>query len=173
MDSKFKESILKRIAEIEVPKDIAECPYIPLGKGVLLKKDSSDGMRMNKAGILVPVASQKFQNQARIIALGPDCSDYLKVGLSVKYNYMTDIATDIDGEDYVLNNEHSIEGIVLDAKRVNILHKAPSANELRREEASSLVSRAIKLKREEFDNNEDKRIDLSKNRKKTIFSKTK
>lgn len=176
MNQQINEALVKRIQEIKIPKDFENINlgYIPLGKGVLLKKEVSQGLRQTHGGLLVAEVSASYQHKARIVALGPLCSQYLKVGLLVTYNGMTDIETIIHDEKYVLNNEISIEGIIEDVKNVNVLFEAPSPKELKRVEKIKENVRVIKGMRKDADNKEDEYEEKVKNKRKNpITSKYK
>ena len=172
----INQELAKRIQAIPVPEKYKNINigYIPLGKGVIIEKETEKGLTQTSGGILVPVVKSNFVSQGRIVALGPLCSEYLKLGLLVKYNSMTDITTEINNNHYVINSEISIEGIIEDIKSVSIKFEGPSAKEVRREEKASENRRVISTLRKDAKNKEDEYEEKIKDKRKNpITSKYK
>lgn len=127
MNEVFKNEIIKRIQAIVVPEDLANIRIgaIPLGKGIFLSKITG-GQRTTESGIILPEMKSTWQQIGRIVALGPDCSENLKLGLLVTYNAMADIETLIHGKSYIITNEVCIESVIEDVENVQVLPKMPS-----------------------------------------------
>lgn len=159
MNDKFKNEVIERIQSIVVPEDLVNIKIgaIPLGKGVILSKVKG-GERMSESGIILPEMKSTWQQIARIVALGPDCSQNLKTGLLVTYNSMADIETVIHGKSYIIANEVSIEVIIEDEQNTVVVPKMPkneSPEALDRAERNSTFKQGIKNIRKKGENDND------------------
>jgi|688.fasta_scaffold00323_23 co-chaperonin GroES (HSP10) len=169
----INQQLAKRIQAIKVPLDLVKSNVnvIPLGKSVLLQRVKG-GERKSETGLIIPDAVSTQEFTARIIALGPECSDYLKVGLLVIYNSMANLESIINGKPYLMTHESSIYYIVLDEEAQ--VKAAPESSEQKRRNAK-IQTQAATLKRVDKAqaNQEDAYEEKLKARKKTIFAVTK
>lgn len=165
---------IKQILEnAPVPKGMEknETGIIPLGKSVLLKRIKK-GEEKLKSGLIIAVGNQTADYVARVVAIGPDVDNGLKIGLKVIYNEMANMESYINGETYIKVHQESIYYALLDEEiDVKVAPKTPE--QLRVEK--KLVEQANTLKRVAKDNlnKEDKYEESLKSRKKTTFAKTK
>lgn len=178
MNEQFKNEVIERIQNIVVPEDLREIRIgaIPLGKGVILSKVKG-GERMSESGIILPEMKSTWQQIARIVALGPDCSQNLKTGLLVTYNSMADIETIIHGKPYIIANEVSIEVIIEDEQNTVIVPKMPkneSAEALDRAERNDTFKEGVKNIRKKGENDKDALVEKVKDvQKNPVTSKYK
>jgi len=172
MEETFKQEVIERINSIEIPEDLKNIHigYIPLHKGVVIKKVIG-GERKTASGLIIPEMASTNACMGRIVAVGPECSPYIRVGLLVNYNPMTDMETIIKGETYILNAEHSIEGIIED-KEVVIVPKAKTSTEIRKAKKIAEQSDTLKRVAKHNANEDDMLQDKRKNRNKTQFAVT-
>lgn len=170
----LNEKLVNRINSIKVPKEfltLAEnLDYIPLGSRIVLKKEDDSewsGLLTTAGGILKVAQKSTFEHRGRIVAMGPECSSYLKLGLLVNYNGMADIGTLINGEEYVLNHELSIEGIIGKSENVVFTQEIPSGETTDRANRQSEFKKGVKAIRRDGENKIDaiaeKRKDARKN----------
>ena len=168
MEENFKQDVIDRIKALNVPNDLKNIQIgaIPLSKGVILSKVRA-GERKTESGIVLPEIKSTWQQIGRIVALGPYCSEFLKVGLLVTYNAMADIETIIQGKSYIITNEVSIEVIIEDEQNVQVLPKVPTSETLDREERiAQFNSGSSKIKKQgenKLDASYEKAKDLRKN----------
>ena len=168
----INQQLAKRIQAIKVPEDLVKSNVnvIPLGKSVLLQRVKG-GERKSEAGLIIPDAVSTQEFTARIVALGPECSDYLKVGLLVIYNSMANLESIINGKNYLMTHESSIYYIVLDEDAQ--VKAAPESAEQKRRNAK-IQTQVSTLKRVDKaqSNQEDKYLEGLKGKKRTIFAKS-
>lgn len=174
MESK-RQLILDKIASVKVPKEYEtlDIGYIPLGRGLVMKKEvkKDSGLVSTAGGILMTARKSQFESQARIVALGPDCSDYLKVGLMVNYNSMADIETIIHGDPYVISNEVSVEGIIVDLDNVKLQNNIESVETINRRKRQERMVSGVSEIRKQGENDLDAVLEKSKDRNKNPNSK--
>jgi co-chaperonin GroES (HSP10) len=168
----LNQELVKRIAKIKVPEDLlrAKVGVIPLGKSILALRVKGGERKVN--GIIMPdsVTTQEFV--ARIVAVGPEVSSYLKVGLLVIYNSMANMESTLKGVSYLAMHESSVYYIIEDDD-VQVTAAPESAEQKRKnakikQQDASLKRVAIKVA-----NDEDKYEEGLKARKKTIFAVSK
>lgn len=168
---KLNEELVKRIQALPVPKDLLNnnVGVIPLGKSILAVRVK--GGERKVGNIIMPdsVTTQEFV--ARIVAVGPEVSSYLKVGLLVIYNSMANMESMLKGVSYLCMHESSVYYIVTDEEAQ--VTAAPETAEQKRINAKIKEQNAV-LKRvaKKEANDEDIYTEKLKARKKKIFAKT-
>jgi len=168
----LNQELVKRIQALPVPKDLehGDVGVIPLGKSVLAIRVK--GGERKVGGLIMPdsVTTQEFV--ARIVAVGPEVSPYLKVGLLVIYNSMANMESIIKGVNYLCMHESSVYYIVADEK-VQVTAAPESAEQKRRNAKIKTQDATLKRVDKDQSNQEDKYEEKLKARKKTIFAVTK
>lgn len=168
----INQELVKRIQALPVPKDLekANVGVIPLGKSVLAIRVK--GGERKVGSIIMPdsVTTQEFV--ARVVAVGPEVSSYLKVGLLVIYNSMANMESTLKGIQYLCMHESSIYYIVADEQAQ--ITVAPISPEQKRKN-DKIKAQGATLKRVETKqkNDEDAYAEKLKARKKTTFAVTK
>ena len=168
----LNQALVKRIQALPVPKDLehGDAGVIPLGKSVLAVRVK--GGERKVGGIIMPdsVTTQEFV--ARIVAVGPEVSSYLKVGLLVIYNSMANMESILKGVSYLCMHESSVYYIVAD-EAVETKAAPESAEQKRRNAKIKTQDATLKRVEKDIANKDDKYAEGLKSRKKTIFAVTK
>lgn len=168
----LNQELVKKIQSLQVPKDleINNTGVIPLGKSVLALRVK--GGERKVGGIIMPdsVTTQEFV--ARIVAVGPEVSPYIKVGLLVIYNSMANMESIIKGVNYLCMHESSVYFIITD-EEVQVTTAPESAEQKRRNAKIKTQDSMLKRVEESQANQEDVYEEKLKARKKTIFAVTK
>jgi co-chaperonin GroES (HSP10) len=162
MEKQYNQELIKKIKAIKVPEDLIKNDpgIIPLGKSVLLKKVKA-GERKTETGLIIADARTTAEYVARIVAVGPECSPYLKVGLLVIYNELANLESWIKGQNYLMVHESSLFYILLDDNAA--VEAAPKSREQVRVEKKIKDQEAM-LKRvdNKQKNDEDKYMETIK-----------
>jgi co-chaperonin GroES (HSP10) len=165
----LNQELVKRIASIKVPEDLLrnKVGVIPLGKSILALRVKNGERKVN--GIIMPdsVTTQEFV--ARIVAVGPEVSSYLKVGLSVIYNSMANMESIIKGVHYLCMHESSIYYIIEDDE-VQVTAAPESAEQKRKNSKIKKQDESLNRVAHKIANDEDKYEEGLKARKKKIFA---
>lgn len=86
---------------------------IPLGKGVLVKPIQQTPTSQTESGIILMGGENSHPPHLGIVyAIGPLCSEYVRVGLRVYFNFFVDSSFYIDGVHYAKMDEHDVYYIV-------------------------------------------------------------
>lgn len=92
-------------------REVADIP-IPLGRGVLVKKISQSNIT-TEGGIIILEGENTTPPHLGIIqAVGPLCSEYLRVGLRCYYNFYVDSSFLLGGVHYAKMDENDVYYIV-------------------------------------------------------------
>lgn len=168
----INQELVKRIQNLPIPKDLVNLNVgvIPLAKSVLAIRVK--GGERKVGGLIMPdsVTTQEFV--ARIVAVGPEVSSYLKVGLLVIYNSMANMESIIKGVSYLCMHETSIYYIITDNEV--IVTVAPESSEQKRKNIK-IKAQATTLKRvsAKQSNDEDTYLESLKAKRKVNFAVTK
>jgi len=162
----YRQEIIDKINAIPIPQFVLDIKldYIPLGDHIVIKKSEDDyfsGTTM-MGGLIIPVKKSTYEHRGYIVALGPECSPYLKVGLLVNYNGMADISTLIDNVEYVLNRELSIEGIIGDSSKVVFTEEIPDNDTIDRQERKDSYTKGQSILAKDGENEKDAMIESRK-----------
>lgn len=85
---------------------------IPLGRGVLVKKINQSNITTQSGLIVIGGENTTPPHLGIIQAVGPMCSEYLRVGLRCYYNFYVDSSFYIGGVDYAKMDEGDVYYIV-------------------------------------------------------------
>jgi co-chaperonin GroES (HSP10) len=168
----LNQALVKRIQALPVPKDLehSDVGVIPLGKSVLAIRVKGGERKVGSLIMPDSVTTQEFV--ARIVAVGPEVSSYLKVGLLVIYNSMANMESTIKGVSYLCMHESSVYFIVADEK-VQVTAAPESAESKRRNAKIKTQDATLKRVEKDIANKDDKYTEGLKARKKTTFAVTK
>lgn len=168
----INQELVKRIQALPIPKDLQNCNVgvIPLGKSVLAVRVK--GGERKVGSIIMPdsVTTQEFV--ARIVAVGPEVSSYLKVGLLVIYNSMSNMESTLKGIQYLCMHESSIYYIITD-EQAQITVAPISPEQKRKDDKIKTQDTTLKRVEAKEKNDEDAYTEKLKARKKTTFAVTK
>lgn len=110
------QNVAERIRKMPLHKEYKPVPNIPipLFKGILIKK-TKKGEVTTKSGIIM--AGVKAENvidphEGIIVAVGPMCSEFTRVGLKYKFSHYVDSYYYHDGEEYMMADETLLHYIV-------------------------------------------------------------
>lgn len=106
-----QEKLIERIKSLPLDPEYKHNPNvpIPLGKGVLVKKIEKKVTTITTAGIMLTAADNTPEPHMGIIqAVGPLCSEYLRVGLRCYYNFFIDSSFYLDGVHYAKMDENDV-----------------------------------------------------------------
>lgn len=158
--------LIKQIQSIKIDKVFLdlEAPFIPLKDKVVLKKISANFK--TQSGLEVIELDKSNRPIGRIIALGPQCSGYLKKGLTVVYDASFWTPLLINGVDYIMCNEPFIDGIIADVEKVHIPVKAITGADIKRAVKVGENKRVRAIFKQESENATDKLHEDIKDRKK-------
>lgn len=167
------ESIKELLKNSQVPKGFEKntTGIIPLGKSVLLKRIKKGEEKLAN-GLIIVAGNSTADYVARVVAIGPDVDNGLKIGLKVIYNEMANMESFINGETYIKVHQDSIYYVLLDEQvDVKVAPKTPEQIRIEKK----LKTQADTLKRVEAkqNNDEDAYTEKLKSRKKTTFAVTK
>lgn len=160
-----KNSTLERIQSIKIEKHILalEVPVIPLRDKVILQKITSQ--QMTAGGLLLVEGNKSNRPMGRIIAHGPQCSDYIKKGLVVVHdNIFTPLV--LNGIDYVMINENFIDCVVADEEKVHVPVAPLTGEDIRKAEKRDNVERVRKMSAVTYENKMDEVHEKAKDRAK-------
>lgn len=151
-----QEEMLERVNNIQVPQDLVdlEVPLLPRKNKVVIKK--VDSQRVTAAGLIIPEINKSNRPLGRIIALGPECPDDLRIGLLVVYDTAFDFPLVLDGMDYVMLSEPFIDAIIENEKRVHLPLAPVTGKEIKRIEKVSENKRVRAIFKKESENATDK-----------------
>ena len=158
-------STLERIKAIKIEKHILalEVPVIPLRDKVILQKITSQ--QMTAGGLLLVEGNKSNRPMGRIIAHGPQCSDYIKKGLVVVHdNIFTPLV--LNGIDYVMINENFIDCVVADEEKVHVPVAPLTGEDIRKAEKRDNVERVRKMSAAKYENTMDEVHEKAKDRAK-------
>lgn len=157
-----------RINSAVIPKDLQNIniPYIPFHGNVLLKK-VRQGERTSVGGLLIlPEVGTNSGSVGRVVAKGPQVSDYVRIGALVSFNPMEDIETIILGENYIEVHEMSIKGMIIDDEQVRVLGKPIDTESEKRKIRIDRYNNGKKGMAAKHANMEDKYEEKAKNKRK-------
>lgn len=156
---------LRRIENIVVASDIVDIGYIPLRNELVLQK-IIHGERKSAAGILLAEMTTSNTPLARIVAVGPECSQFIKKGLLVQYNPMLFREGVINGVTYVFATEHGVLGIIEDEVKANFYPENPTVRQMERDANEEVTKRARKMSNDAINDLENRDSDTISKRKK-------
>lgn len=169
-----EEKMLERVNNIEIPADLVELqvPILPRKNKVIIKK--VDSQRVTAAGLIIPEINKSNRPLGRIIAVGPQSPEDLKIGLLVLYDPAFDFPLVLDGIDYVMLSEPFIDAIIENEKRVHIPLAPVTGEEIKRAERIDRNVKARKIGAKRAENATDKYHEELKDRvKNPVTSKYK
>lgn len=162
MESNLNQELVDRINRIKIPSDIAQMkvPVIPLGASVVIKEVKSKERR-SAGGLLLAETITTNELTGRLIAVGPECKPYLKVGLLVAYNSLANMQAYINGDNYIMCHESSVYYILADEEIV--VDQAPlSPQALKKVEKAKKQQEVYDRVHKATQNDEDVRIEVAK-----------
>jgi co-chaperonin GroES (HSP10) len=162
------------IKGIKIDKHLSDVivPIIPLKDKVILKK--IDASYKTAAGLEIIELDKSNRPLGRIVAVGPNCSEDMRKGLTVVYDSAMWTPLLLNGIDYVMINEAFIDCVVADLEKVHVPVKPITGEDIRKANKISEVKRIRKMNAENFDNKMDEYHEKAKDRHKNpIISKYK
>jgi len=156
---------LERIKNIKIEKHILalEVPVIPLKDKVIIQKITSQ--QITAAGLILVEGNQSNRPMGRVIAVGPNCSEYIKKGLVVIYDNIYSPLV-LNGVDYVMVNEAFIDCVVADEEQVHVPVEPLTGADIKRKERGENVERVRKLNDKKYENHMDEYHEKAKDRAK-------
>lgn len=158
--------VAERIKSMPLHKEYVPVPNIPIPmfKDLLIKKTKKAEIK-TKAGILLNTTSTDSKVidplEGIIIACGPNCGEYTRVGLKYKLSGDTQTYYMHDGEEYMMAEESMLRFVVPSDDFVAI-GRAKTPTELRREKKlKEQTEREARLNARDA-NDKDKRLDPTK-----------
>lgn len=169
--------VAERILSMKLDKDYKPVPNlpIPLDIGVLVKKLSkpasvikidNDLMNATQELILADGANSREPNLGILMAVGPKCSEYLRVGLRVFWDVNQTGTFRHEGVDYYRMDQYSILYIVPDASTLDTIGNTVKDERQVRREKKIPKQQEIANKIFQRDQNElDEKTEKSKSKK--------
>jgi co-chaperonin GroES (HSP10) len=145
--------------------------YIPLAKEVVMTKVVHGEIKVS--GIILAESTKASSPLARIVAIGPECSQYLRKGLLVRFNPMVNVEERVNGVDYIFADEYAVRGIVEDELKVKFYPKNPTPKQIAREKGLELNKVAKNITKEKLADMENKDADKIARRKKAYKASNK
>lgn len=141
MKQELNEELIKRINALEIPGDLKNLKFdaIPLGQTVIIQ-ETVNGERKSKGGIIIAQTKLSQGTVGYIMAVGPECAPYLKVGLKVMYNVHANLELMIAGDPFLTMHETDIYAILADDVQVNM---APESERQRKRRIKQEEQKAI------------------------------
>jgi len=164
----------KRIREMPLAKSykhVADLP-IPLHRGVLVLKYTRKHAPILTAGGIELVEGENTHNQKEgiISAVGPNCSEFLRVGLRCQFNHYVDTFFYHGGETYFKMDEPDVYYIVPSEETVvNEGIKKEKAVRRAKKLDEQTVRQAAEYRKDQ--NEKDKRLDKTKGKVHAITKK--
>lgn len=158
-------STLERIQAIKIEKHILalEVPVIPLRDKIIIQKITSQ--QISQAGLILVEGNMSSRPMGRIIAHGPQCSEYIKKGLVVIYDSMWTPLV-LNGIDYIMINEAFVDCVVADEKQVHVPVAPLTGEDIRKAEKRDNVERVRKMSAVKYENTMDELNEKAKDRAK-------
>lgn len=160
-----KPSIAEIIKSLPIDSDyipVDNLP-IPLHKGVLVKKIQQSSIQLLSSGIMLVEGDAENSTPPHlgiIYAVGPNCSEYLKVGLRCYYNFYVNSSFRIDGVDYAKLDEADVY-YLLNSKAL-VVEQVKDDKQVGRAKRMPVSDNAIKTQAKIDANDKDKRHDRTK-----------
>lgn len=82
----------------------------PLHDYVILKKEKAENK--TASGIILTNPKEDASNQAKVVAVGPNCQDFIKEGMTVIFKEYSGTKLNKDDEDFIILKEEDILAIV-------------------------------------------------------------
>jgi len=167
------EIVAKRIQEMPLHPDykpVHDLP-IPLHKSVLIEKTSriNRSLPVTVGGIIIPESSENTQPDKAgiLVAVGPDCNKYLKIGLMYQFNFYVDTYFYHKGKTYYKMHENDVFFVV--PSEETIVHNGVKKPENVRHEKKFQEQKSYLKEEAQRDANEkDKRLDKTKGKVKKL-----
>lgn len=158
-------STLERIQAIKIEKHILdlEVPVIPLRDKIILQKITTQ--QMTAGGLLLVEGNKSNRPMGRVIAFGPQCSDYIKKGLVVVHDSIYTPLV-LNGIDYIMINEAFVDCVVADEKQVHVPVAPLTGDDIRKAEKRDNVERVRKMSAVKYENTMDEINEKAKDRQK-------
>jgi len=155
----------ERIRKMPLHKDyvpVNNMP-IPLFKGILIRK-TKKGEIVTKNGIIIPGAKAENTidpHEGIIMAVGPMCSEFTRVGLKYKFSHFVDSYYMHEGEEYMMADETLLHYVVPSDEFV--VHTGYKTEKSVRK-AKKLVEQVLREERlsRRDENEKDERLDNTK-----------
>lgn len=150
-----QEELMKLINEMHIPAHLlnVNVSVYPLKDKVILSKVKHE--QVTTGGIILAEMDRTNRPLGRIISMGPQCSETLKKGLTVIYDYGMGQPLLLNGIDYIMIGENFIDAVVADEKKVHIPSEGVTGADIKRAEKSDMVNRVRKDNVVKFDNHMD------------------
>tara|TARA_R110000868_G_scaffold219378_1_gene470354 strand:+ start:71 stop:589 length:519 start_codon:yes stop_codon:yes gene_type:complete len=171
MKTNKHDEIAERIANLPLDPEYKQNNNlpIPLGKGVLVKKLEQSSIIEVGGILLMEGDNSRKPNLGIIQAVGPLCSDHVRVGLRCFYNIYVDSYFTIDGNNYAKMDEVDVYYIV--PPKAIVIENTKDEKQVRREKGQKEQdARTIRV--HNHDQNEKDQYKESKKKAK-IFAVTK
>jgi len=161
-----QEELIKLINEIHIQDHLlnVNVSVYPLKDQVILSRVKHE--QVTAGGLILAEMDMSNRPLGRIVAMGPNCSDYLKKGLTVIYSNGMGHSLLLNGIDYIMVYENFIDAIVADEKNVHLQTKGVTGADIKRKEKSDMVNRVRKSNAVKFDNHMDEYNEKLKDRTK-------
>lgn len=144
---------------------------IPLGKSVLLKRIKKGEEKLS-SGLIIAATNSSADFVGRVVAVGPQVDNGLKIGLKVIYNELANMESYINGDTYIKVHQDSIYYVLLDEQvKVNVAPETPEQIRIKKKikEQEATLKRVAKKQA----NDEDKYTEtLKKGTKKSPKKRT-
>ena len=82
----------------------------PLNKNVILKKEKAEST--TASGIVLVKPQESASNQAKVVAIGPQCDDMLSVGATVIFKEYSGTKFNQDDDEFMILDQDDILAIV-------------------------------------------------------------
>ena len=82
----------------------------PLHDYVILKKEKAENK--TASGIILTNPKEDASNQEKVVAVGPNCQDFIKEGMTVIFKEYSGTKLNKDDEDFIILKEEDILAIV-------------------------------------------------------------
>jgi co-chaperonin GroES (HSP10) len=136
---------------------------IPLWKGVLVKQIKQSSITETKSGILLIEGDAENSTPPHlgiIVAVGPDCPKFIKVGLRCYYNFFVNSYFRIEGENYAKMDAGDVYYIV--PPKVLVVEPVKSADTVRRSKLHTEQKDYHGRLSKQDANEKDKKLDKTK-----------
>ena len=116
---------IHRLIDSYVDRSVIIPEGFPLAfqKTVIIKQASNANMMKTNAGFLLIESSANnhlIPNIGHVYAVGPECSEHIKVGLRVFFNQFANLEVMIKGEVYMIIDEREVYGALPDSAFVRM-----------------------------------------------------
>lgn len=160
------ELVADQVRALKPDKDYVYDPNvpIPLGRSVLVKKINQTNLTVTDAGVMLLEGMSEKSHPPHlgiIQAVGPQCSEFIKIGMRIYYNFFVDSSFRVGGIEYAKMHEDDVF-YVIPSQNTVVLDGVKSDKQVGREKRIERQKTFIPIEHRLYENEKDMRKDKTK-----------